>query len=350
MRLTLAVALLLLAACAPPARQTEVFFPSDFLSIAGTLYLPADAGRHPAVILVHGSGPQDRAPYVPLAREFARHGIAALIYDKRGVGGSTGGWEQSPFRAIAEDAAAGIRFLRTHPEIYASRVGIWGGSEGGWIAPWVASEDSTIAFVIVQSAPVVRAADQHLFQVDQFLRGLGATPTELEAGRRYVQMQHRFSATREGWEEYVEALIANRASPVLSQLGGPLTADEYWWAWWKTKMEFDPIPAWERVKAPVFAAWGEHDALVPVEESWRALEGALARGGNEQGEFLMFPNHDHDLSPTGLGRVWVLYPRLFLGRPGYTPAMGEMARWAADVVADPRRDSRRLKAPLGDAP
>jgi pimeloyl-ACP methyl ester carboxylesterase len=335
MRPAFTIALLLFAACAPPARQAEVSFPSDSLSIAGTLYLPSDTGRHPAVVLVHGSGPQDRTPYAPLAREFAARGIVALIYDKRGVGGSTGSWERSPFRALADDAAAGIRFLRGHPEVDPARVGIWGGSEGGWIAPWVASEDSTVAFVIVQSAPVVLAAEQHLYQVDKFLRGLGATAEELERGRQYVELQHRYAATGGGWEEYLAARNANQSSPILSQLGGPPTPDDWWWSWWRTKMEFDPVPAWEGVRAPVLALWGDHDDFVPAEASRIALDGALGRRESGLGTLLIFQDTDHDLSPTGLGRLGVLFPRIFGGRPGYTRAMGRMAEWGAGVTAAP---------------
>ena len=80
--------------------------------------------------VVHGSGAQTRDAYVSFATVFARHGIATLIYDKRGTGHSTGSWQHSPFGALADDASAAVEFLARRAEVDATRVGIWGGSEG----------------------------------------------------------------------------------------------------------------------------------------------------------------------------------------------------------------------------
>jgi alpha/beta superfamily hydrolase len=118
---------------------------------------------------------------VPLATEFAARGIAALVYDKRGTGQSTGDWRTSPFEALAEDAAAGVANLRNRPDIASSLVGIWGGSEGGWIAPAVAARDSQIAFVIDTVRDVIeqrglRPADMAQLDVHiDWWNGLGMT-------------------------------------------------------------------------------------------------------------------------------------------------------------------------------
>ena len=133
--------------CSRLSAPIHVAFASGPTTLAGSLYLPARGGRHPAVILVHGSGPQTRDSYAPFAKVFAKHGIATLIYDKRGTGALTGNWQRAPFSALADDAAAGLEFLRRRVEIDSTRVGIWGGSEGGWIAPWVASINPNVAFV-----------------------------------------------------------------------------------------------------------------------------------------------------------------------------------------------------------
>lgn len=313
--------------CASSPAPVEVSFTSGQAILAGTLYLPANAGPHPAVILVHGSGPQTRDSYVPFAKVFARHGVATLIYDKRGTGASTGDWQRAPFAALADDAAAGVEYLRRRVEIDSLRVGIWGGSEGGWIAPWVASINSNVAFVVVQSAPVVSAATQHLYQVDRIMTAGGVPPAIRDSARKYVLLQHRYSVSGEGWAEYAATREANRASPPLAMLGGPPTPDDWWWAWWRTKMAFEPVSAWERVSVPVLALWGERDENVPVEESRAALDDALRRADNRDATLRVIGGADHDLVPQGFRRVFMIAERLTVRPYGYTPAMTTMAIW-----------------------
>ena len=129
-------------------RREEVTFRNGAVSLAGTLTLPSGIKPHPAVVFIHGSGPDSRENYSFYAELFARHGIATLIYDKRGVGASTGDWRRVHFRDLAEDALAGVRLLRSHKDIDASRIGLWGGSNGGWVAPLAASLSNDVAFVI----------------------------------------------------------------------------------------------------------------------------------------------------------------------------------------------------------
>lgn len=316
-------------ACTPPDSAVDVRVPSGAITLSGTLYLPATPGPHPAVVIVHGSGSQTREPYVPFARAFAQRGIAALVYDKRGTGGSTGDWQHSPFSALADDGLAAIVFLAARAEIDSSRVGIWGGSEGGWIAPWVASRSKRVAFVIVQSAPVVDGVRQHLFQAVEAVRSAGGSAGDVEAGLDYVKMQHRYAATGEGFVQYARARDTNR-SGILAMLGGPATPDDWWWAWSKTRMEFDPLRAWAGVSVPVLALWGSRDHNVPVTESSRLLGRVFQGSGNRLTTLIVYSELDHDLMPTGWRRLSTVARGLLRGTPGRTPSMDVMARWAAD--------------------
>ncbi len=318
-----------LGACSASPTTLEVRIPSGEVELAGSLFLPSGPGPHGAVIIVHGSGPETRQHYVPLATTFARHGVAALIYDKRGTGQSTGNWQRSPFSALIDDASAALDFLAHRPEVDSTRVGIWGGSEGGWIAPAVASRSSRVAFVIVQSAPVVNATRQHIFQVEQVMLSSGATADYVRQAREYAQAQHEFSASGENWAEYARLREANR-STILNVLGGPETPDDWWWSWWRTKMAFDPMAAWSQVKVPVLALWGDLDRNVPVEESRMLLEGALEQAGNHSATLGILRHADHDLMPVGGQRARVLLTRLMRMTPGLTPAMDQMAAWAAE--------------------
>lgn len=322
------VASVVTGACAPRPTEVDVRIPSGSVVLAGTLLLPPTPGPHPGVVIVHGSGSQTRNAYRPIASAFARRGIAALIYDKRGTGGSNGNWQQSPFSALADDAQAAIDFMIRRPEVDSSRVGIWGGSEGGWIAPWVASRSGRVAFVIVQSAPVVGAVRQHLFQVEQLVRDAGGSPAEVQGALDFVRMQHRFSASGEGWAEYVRQLDANR-SGLLAMLGGPTTPTDWWWAWSRTRMEFEPLRAWAGVSVPVLAVWGKHDHNVPVDESRALLERALQHSGNRAGTLITI-DANHDLMPSRWLRIPMLIRNLVRDTPGQTPSMDLMAEWAAE--------------------
>jgi alpha-beta hydrolase superfamily lysophospholipase len=108
--------------------------------------LPADSHSHPAVVLFHGSGAQERDLFT--ARWFAEQGIAALAFDKRGVGKSTGNFRTVPFMELCDDGLAAIDYLKSRKEIDAKRIGVWGLSQGGWLGPLAASRSPEVSFVI----------------------------------------------------------------------------------------------------------------------------------------------------------------------------------------------------------
>src|SRR5262245_47108029 len=140
-----------------PYGKEEIRFRNGAVSLAGTLVAPLAGGPHPAVVLVQGSGPQGRADwhYRSLGDFFARHGIAALVYDKRGVGGSTGDHEAATFEDLAGDAASAVRFLAARKEIDRRRIGMLGSSQGGWLAPLAASRAGGVAFLILDKGAAV---------------------------------------------------------------------------------------------------------------------------------------------------------------------------------------------------
>lgn len=289
--------LLLLSACG--YGQQEVSFNSTGATLSGTLYTPSGEGPHPAVVFIHGSGPDSREQYRFYGDLLARRGVAALIYDKRGVGSSTGDWMRSPFSALADDASAAVGFLRGHPSIDDARIGMWGGSEGAIIAPLAASRDPHVAFLILQSATGVTFAGQNLHQTELQMRRLGLTDPEVHEAMQFQMLKHRYARTGEGWEEYAAALQAGR-SKSWSSLGGPIRPDDWWWRWYRTKMDVDPASIIKHVRAPVFAVWGELDPLIPVAQSREIFARTLASAGNRDVTLLIIPGADHSLNrPAG---------------------------------------------------
>ncbi|MBK7600288.1 MAG: alpha/beta hydrolase [Acidobacteria bacterium] len=216
-KLTLTVLLILLIALAVGSiswlrspRQEEVRFYNGEIVLAGTIYLPPSEGRHPVVIFIHGSGDDSREQYRFYANLLAKKGIAALIYDKRGVGASSGSWKLSPFGALADDALAGVHFLKNHPAIDAKRIGAWGGSEGAIIAPWIASRSSDVAFVIMQSATGVTFAQQNRYQNERQIRSATNSEENIAQGLAIIKLQSDYARTGTGWQAYAKCQASGK--------------------------------------------------------------------------------------------------------------------------------------------
>jgi dipeptidyl aminopeptidase/acylaminoacyl peptidase len=138
-------------------------------TLSGTLLLPLTKGPHPAIVFLHGAGAEGRYASRFLAEHFARYGIAALVYDKRGVGKSTGDWKRSDFGDLAEDAIAGISFLQQRKEINPRQIGIYGHSQGGMIAPLIASRAKEVAFVISGAGSAVPLYEAEVNSITKYI-------------------------------------------------------------------------------------------------------------------------------------------------------------------------------------
>ena len=156
--------------------EVPVRYASGEVSIAGSLLLPAAAGPHPAVVMIHGSGAVTRDTLRPFADHFARNGVAVLITDKRGTGASTGRWARATFDDLADDALAGVQYLRSRTDIQASAIGLHGMSLGGWVAPLAAVKSRDVAFVIVESAPVMTPREHERLRVETTMRAESWVP------------------------------------------------------------------------------------------------------------------------------------------------------------------------------
>src|SRR5262249_35756791 len=143
-------------------RTDLVQFSNGDVRLEGTLISPATSEKHPAIILVHGSGAENREYILPWARFLIRHGVAVLGYDKRGVGGSTGDWNTASFDDLAGDAVAAVAYLKTRSDVDSAAIGVLGVSQAGWIMPIAAVRSPTIAFLISVSGAAVSPEETSL--------------------------------------------------------------------------------------------------------------------------------------------------------------------------------------------
>ncbi len=297
-----------------PYRVEEVKYDSDAAGviIAGTLTLPEGVGPFPAVLLISGSGPQNRdeailghKPFLVLADYLTRHGIAVLRVDDRGVGESTGSFATATSRDFADDVEAGVKFLRGRKEIDAGRVGLIGHSEGGIIAPMVASEMPDVAYIVLLAGPGI-SGDQILMLQGALISRANGTREALIEWRRALQKQMFERITKNDDEaslhEDLRAIMkaatdtlseADRTAIGLSDKIIEGQIQQMTSPWFRFFLTYDPAPALRKVKCPVLALNGEKDLQVPPKENLAAIRAALAAGGNERSEIVEFPGLNH---------------------------------------------------------
>jgi pimeloyl-ACP methyl ester carboxylesterase len=145
-------------------REVPVRFPSNGVTLSGTLYLPPARGRYGGVVWVHGSGRQLRIPFDSLwARAFVEREYFFFSFDKRGVGGSGGACCPLDFPLLAADARAAIAAARSYAEVAGDAIGLAGASQAGWIVPIAAADAPDIPFVILQSGPAVTLGEEEYY-------------------------------------------------------------------------------------------------------------------------------------------------------------------------------------------
>ena len=279
-----------------PYRPEEVHFQNGSVVLSGTLCMPLRGGPHPAVVLLQGSGPESRwGASRLLADRFARQGIAALIYDKRGVGSSTGDWKRSTFEDLADDATAGIHMLQRRADINSRRVGIYGHSQGGSIAPLVAVRSRDVAFVISAAGGGVPMYEAEINSLTNAVRGRGVVGDDLVEATAFIQIFVNVARTGQGWSSLEAAVDKARDTKWSAVLSLP-PKEDYWWSFFRQIADYDPAVYWEKVTVPALILQAEEDANVPVAVSVANIGRALTRAGNKDYTMLIFPRAQHNFS------------------------------------------------------
>lgn len=285
--------LLAVLAGAGPTRATgsveaftteEVSWTNGDVRLTGTLCLPATTGRCPAALFIHGSGNMGRSNqrgnqvFHEHARHLASRGIATLIYDKRGVGASTGRWQEATFDQLSGDAAAGIELLRRHPRIDGRRIGILGLSQGSWISLTTSARAGGVQWIVWITGAAVSPARQEEHVVRSRLRAAQFDTRAEEAALRLLRDAQAVYRSGAGWDRLAtQAAAAEREPWFKAARIGIATQQQSWWRWYASFMDYDPRPALERLHAPLFAAFAENDELVDSVESAAVLAEIKAR-------------------------------------------------------------------------
>ena len=297
-----------------PYREEEVTFtnPKAQVSLAGTLTLPSGSGPFPTAILIAGSGRQDRdeniaghRPFLVLADHLTGKGIAVLRYDKRGIGKSTGNFDQATTEDFASDAAAALGYLKSRKEIDAHKIGLIGHSEGGVIAPMLASRSSDVAWVVLLAAPGLKGEEVMLLQSELILKAAGFDEDRIAKAREFNQQSYAL-ARKENDPEVLQAKLTDLVdSAGMSTTLPPTTlkpqARMMTSPWFRFFLDYDPVPALKKTQCPVLALNGDRDLQMASKENLAQIQKALQEGGNKDFQTKELPglNHLFQHAPTG---------------------------------------------------
>lgn len=301
-----------------PYDETEVSYENtpDKVKLAATLTVPRGAGPFPAVVLITGSGQQDRdealmghQPFLVLADYLTRRGIAVLRADDRGMGGSSPGSPNDTTENYAGDALAGVEFLKTRKEINPKQIGLIGHSEGGMAAPMVAAKSADVAFIVLMAGPGIIGEKLLARQIGL----IAAAECDKQVEQSVAESQKLFEiAVRETDPAVARKKLAEaankRAEAAKKRLESQLAAAEtqnnmFMSPWFRYFLGYDPRPTLMKVRVPVLAINGGKDLQVPPKEDLEGIESALKDGGNRDFKIVLLPGLNHLFQTTATGAI-----------------------------------------------
>jgi uncharacterized protein len=313
-----------------PYDEREVSYANSSagVTLAGTLTLPRSGGPFPAVLLITGSGAQDRnealmghKPFLVLADYLTRRGLAVLRVDDRGIGKSTGSFSRSTSKDFEGDVLAGIAYLKSLSEIDSHRIGLVGHSEGGLIAPLAAVESPDVAFIVMMAGPGL-TGEQILYLQGALIAKAEGVSDDMIAKDRAIKektfavalhVADTVEAAKQIRQVVADALSQlteeEKKSPMFNPGAIEASVRELLSPWMRYFLAYDPVPTLKRVKCPVLAINGEKDLQVPPKENLKAIDEALKAGGNKDYVVKEMPGLNHLFqtcktgSPTEYGQI-----------------------------------------------
>jgi hypothetical protein len=304
-----------------PYLEEEVTFKNGDVVLSGTFTKPASTKKHPVVILINGSGPQDRdeaimghKPFLVLSDFLTRKGIAVLRYDDRGFGKSIGDFSKATSEDFATDVESAVNYLNSRVDIDKKHIGLIGHSEGGLIAPMVAANNKHIDFIVLMAGTGIPGDSLLLLQQQLVGKVMGMQEAQLKTLKNLNQKsfdiinEYEDKSTIESeLSKYLKSAIDT--IPIENLPAGVINDDTFISTqvnlltspWMRYFLSYDPYKALEKVTCPVLAINGSNDLQVPAKENLSAIEAALNKGGNKNIMIKEFSglNHMFQESETG---------------------------------------------------
>lgn len=290
-------------------------------TLAGTLTLPAKKGKYPVVVMISGSGPQNRdeelmghKPFLVIADYLTRNGIAVLRYDDRGTAQSTGDFHNATSADLANDAEAAVSYLLTRKEINKKKIGLIGHSEGGIIAPMVAARNNKVAFIVMLAGPGLRGKELLELQTAAIAKASGMTETELgnvlklnSGAYNLVLHSNDTAKLKTDLTDYFrknlkdDPTLGENPTQEQQDMQAKAYTDQLYSPWMQCFIKYDPFPTLRKVKCPTLALNGSKDLQVPPAENLALIRKAFTDSGNKKLTAIELPglNHLFQESTTG---------------------------------------------------
>jgi uncharacterized protein len=277
--------------------RAQIVCATEGYTLAGTLYSPAGDGPFPTIVVVHSAsaGRQDSPAYLYLVQVMTAIGVAVYVYDRRDVGMPAQTWVHPGYMALGRDVLAVVRMLTTRAEVDAARIGLWGISQGGWVAPAACVQGpDEIAFMILVSSSGVDPAAQMVYAVPHVLRAVGYDAQVAAAGahlRALVDRCYQGEVPRETVQAQLDVAKDQpwfRHLYLEATLPAALTGRG-----WDNERHFDPGLVFRQITVPLLLVYGEDDPWIPVEESITIWRTALTDAGNTRAEIHRIPHTGH---------------------------------------------------------
>lgn len=283
---------------------------SDSIQLAGTLTLPSATGKFPVVVLISGSGPQNRneellghKPFLVLSDHLTRNGMAVLRYDDRGVAKSKGNFSAATSENFADDVEAAVAYLKTRKEIDVKKIGLVGHSEGGLIAPMVAARNKDVAYIVLMAGPGVKGKELLPLQIELLAKAGGAKEDEVKSNLKMMNglidiltMNGDTAVINAAFRAYLSneyKALPDSVKATVSQAQFNMQYANLNTPWMKFFLAYDPAPALEKLKIPVLALNGSKDLQVWAPQNLRAIEKALKKAGNKKYVARELPGLNH---------------------------------------------------------
>jgi hypothetical protein len=282
------------------------------INLAGTLTLPKKEGLFPVVILISGSGPQNRdeellghKPFLVLSDYLTKNGIAVLRFDDRGTALSKGDFKTATSFDFATDVEAGIEYLKTRKEINKKQIGLIGHSEGALIAPIVASRSKDISFIVLLAGPGIQG--DKLLLLQQKLIGKASGISDENLAKNELTNRKAFDIVNQSTSNaqlnidltnFIKQSLKDSPNTEIPRGMSEddfvkLQVDQITNPWMQCFIKYNPAPTLEKVKCPILALNGAKDLQVPPKENLEAIKEALIKGGNKKATIKELQNLNH---------------------------------------------------------
>lgn len=305
-----------------PYKVEEVTFTNvkDNVTLAGTLTMPDAKGKFPVVVLITGSGQQNRdeelfehKPFAVIADDLTKKGIAVLRYDDRGAGKSTGDFKNSTSADFANDVLAAVAYLKTRPDINTKEIGLIGHSEGGMIAPMVAAESKDIKFIVLMAGPGTPIEDLLIEQSTRYSELAGADKESTEANAKMQRNTYAFVKNYKS--DHLETDLTTYLKEEMAKFPAdmqPKTEEELNKSvesqvkainnkWFLYFLKYNPAENLSKLKCSVLAINGSLDFQVPAKSNLNAIEAALIKGKNKNFKIVELQGLNHLFQEAGTG-------------------------------------------------